>query len=98
MKKKTKGMNTRALKRKMGIDQKQMDSMLQDIRHLLEGDVFKQMGDEKEVVTIHKTKLLSSLEIQMKRLEEEWSTFKGEPKENGSKSTPPQKSIKINIS
>lgn len=71
MKKKQKGLNGRAIRRKMGLQPKDINEMIQNVNHLLEENVFTAVSNDKEYVTVNKKQLVNVLKGQVVELETE---------------------------
>lgn len=92
-------MNSRAIKRKLGLDSKQIKNMIQDVQHLLEKDVFQNINKDERFVTIDKQQIMKVLQGQIGELEKEMTQMSQPTSSAISKpSTKKTPTIKINIS
>lgn len=74
MKKHSKGMNKRKIKRKLGLklDEKEMENMMQEIQSLLTKDIFSSVKTGGQFVTVDKRKLEQTIKGKMALLESQW--------------------------
>lgn len=100
--KKQRGTNSRAIKRKLGIDAKKIDEMFKNVHQLLESEGLTDKSSGDRFVKIDKHALKDVLEVKVQELEGE--VRKHHQKKNSENKTNKQKenketqSIKINIS
>ena len=92
-------MNSRAIKRKLGLDSKQIKNMIQDVHQLLDKDIFQNINKDERFITIDKNQIMKALQGQIGELEKEMNQI-GQPNASSTSKSSVQKrpAIKINIS
>jgi len=101
MKKKSQGMNTRQMKRKLNLKGSDLNDMLKGVHKLMDNEMFSTKDDGDRYVTFDKNQLKVALKHEIQKLESELKNQQSARQSNTTPSAPSKPlspSIKINIS